>query len=365
MKVAFVLGTSAGGVGRHVHDLVAGLVAGGDDVLVAGPAEVDTHFGFSAAGARFIDLPVADRPHPTRDARAVSRLRAVVSGADVVHAHGLRAGALAALAALGTATPLVVTLHNATPGGRLGIVYAALERVVARRADLVLGVSADLVDGQRRLGARHTGLAVVAAPPPPVTGSDRAAVRAALGVDEARSLAVVVARLAPQKGLDLLVDALALVGDRAPVTTVVAGEGPLRAELTRRAERQGVDLRLVGHRGDVPDLLAGADVVVSAAVWEGQPVWLQEALHAGAPIVATDAGGTAAVLGDAGLVVANHDAGALADAVVEVLTDPTVAGSLRERARMRAGQLPSPADAVAAARAAHGQVRAGRSASER
>ena len=68
-------------------------------------------------------------------------------------------------------------------------------------------------------------------------------------------------------------------------------------------------MRLLGHRDDVPDLLAAADVVVSSAVWEGQPVGLQEALHAGAAVVATDVGGTAAVVGDAALLVPPADAG--------------------------------------------------------
>ena len=62
--------------------------------------------------------------------------------------------------------PVVATLHNAAPSGALtGVVYAGLERVVARGSALVLGVSADLVDAVDRLGARRTGLAVVAAPP--------------------------------------------------------------------------------------------------------------------------------------------------------------------------------------------------------
>ena len=78
---------------------------------------------------------------------AVRDLRRLSRDADVVHAHGLRAGALCCLATTGRRTPVVLTLHNAAPAGRLtGAVHAVLERVVARRAALVLGVSADLVD---------------------------------------------------------------------------------------------------------------------------------------------------------------------------------------------------------------------------
>ena len=201
--------------------------------------------------------------------------------------------------------PVVATLHNAAPSGAVtGAVYAALERVVALRSALVLGVSADLVERMRRLGARRTGLAVVAAPPPRAAARDRYAVHADLGIGARTSLAVVVARLAPQKGLDLLLDAQReLLGDDLDLLTVVAGDGPLRAHLQDRIDAEGLPVRLLGHRDDVPDLLAAADVVVSSAVWEGQPVGIQEALHAGAAVVATDVGGTAAVVGDAALLV--------------------------------------------------------------
>ena len=75
-----------------------------------------------------------------------------------MHAHGLRAGAFAGLALLGVARParpaLAVTVHNAPPGGRVARAsYELLERICARRADLVLGASADLVERMRGRGA--------------------------------------------------------------------------------------------------------------------------------------------------------------------------------------------------------------------
>lgn len=97
MRVAFVLGTTSGGTGRHVLMLVAGLVRRGHQVLVAGPGSVEEQFSFGEAGARFVEVPVSDRPDPVNDLRAVLAIRRLTRGADVVHAHGLRAGALAAL----------------------------------------------------------------------------------------------------------------------------------------------------------------------------------------------------------------------------------------------------------------------------
>ena len=231
-----------------------------------------------------VPLELSDRPHPARDARAVRDLGGLVGGADVVHAHGLRAAAVAVLAVGRGAVPVVATLHNAAPTGALtGAVYAALERVVALRSTLVLGVSADLVDADApaRRPAHRPGRRG-SAPAPRPRRRDRYAVHADLGLDPLTSLAVVVARLAPQKGLDLLLDAQGeLRGDDLDLITVVAGDGPLRAPLQARIDAEQLPVRLLGHRDDVPDLLAAADVVVSSAVWEGQPVGIQEALHAG------------------------------------------------------------------------------------
>ena len=102
-------------------------------------------------------------------------------------------------------------------------------------------------------------------------------------------------------------------------------------------------MRLLGHRSDVPDLLAAADVVVSSAVWEGQPVGIQEALHAGAAVVATDVGGTAAVVGDAALLVPPADPVSLSRAIRDVVLHGSVRDDLRSKAVERSGQLPTEA----------------------
>ncbi|MFW5471600.1 glycosyltransferase family 4 protein [Knoellia sp. CPCC 206435] len=360
MRVALVMGTSAGGTGRHVHDLASGLVGAGHDVVVLAPAGELDQFAFVGTGARTVVLGVSDRPHPVRDARALATLREVCGAADVVHAHGARVGALSAAALVGRSTPLVVTLHNASPGrGLAGRIHAVLERVVARGSDLVLGVSADIVEVQRRLGAVGAELAVIAAPPPTPVVHDRFAVRHALGIGARTLLLVTVARLAPQKDLDLLVDAVAemLCRHDVDVLAVVAGEGPDRDRLQQRIDAAGVPVRLLGHRSDVADLIAAADAVVSTARWEGQPVALQEALHAGAAIVATDAGGTGAVVDEAAILVPVGDVASMARALADVLLHAAVRDDLRSRAISRGSELPTSADALEAALTAYASVR--------
>jgi glycosyltransferase involved in cell wall biosynthesis len=359
LAVAFVLGTTSGGTGRHVAMLARGCANAGARVRVFGPAEVRRLFvapGTDAVG--FSEVRITDRPRPVGDTRAVLRLRRllVATSPDVVHAHGLRAGGFAALATwrllpIGrrgrTRPALVVTVHNAPPPkSRLAVIYAALERLVARRADVVLCVSPDLSANMRRLGAEHVQPAVVAADlPASAAVSD---LRADVSAGE-RPVVFGAGRLTPQKGFDILLAAAATWQGRQPLPVVtIVGDGPMAGGLASQARRLGVDARFLGTRDDVAGLLATADVFVLPSRWEGQPLVLQEALRAGCAIIAASVGGVRDLTGDdAALLVPAGDAAALGQAVLEVLDHPDLARSLRAAAASRAATLPTQADAVA------------------
>jgi glycosyltransferase involved in cell wall biosynthesis len=358
MRVLLVQGTSAGGVGRHVAGLARDLVAAGHAVVVAGPAQARDDFGLDATGADFEPVPINDRPRPRSDVSAIVSLRRLAGSVDVVHAHGLRAGGLVAvalgpvlLAGRDGGPRLVVTLHNQPVGGGLvAAVTGVLERLVARRADVVLGVSLDLVRRMERLGAARTGRALVPAPRGGDPRRTREQVREELDLRPATALVVTVARLAPQKGLHLLLDGVReLIARRPdlPVVAVVAGDGPLAGELQSRIDAEALPVRLLGRRSDVADLFAAADVAVCSSVWEGQPLVVQEALRLGAPLVATDVGGTAEVAGDAAVLVPFGNPGALADAVARLVDDPAERAALSSAGRVRAQTFPTDADALA------------------
>jgi glycosyltransferase involved in cell wall biosynthesis len=370
MRVAYVTGTVTGGTGEHVAMLAGGCARQGIAVTVFGPRLAGRRF-FADAPAQagtavtFVPVEIADRPRPARDLASVLRLRRLLAGTrpDVVHAHGLRAGAVAALALMGRGGPggqagpgvhraaLAVTVHNAPPGGLAGAVYAALERIVARRADAVCCVSGDLAARMRRLGASDVSRALVPAPATTAPGPGAVtAVRAELGGD-GQPVVLAVGRLAAQKGFATLLAAAARWQGRDPgPLLVLAGEGPLDRALRAQADASGIRIRFLGQRDDVPALLAAADVVVVPSLWEGQPMIVQHALRAGRPVVASRAGGIPDLTGEDGAVlIPPADAGGLADAVLSVLDDPALARRLGAAARARADALPGQAAAVGAA----------------
>lgn len=288
------------------------------------------------------DVDIRERPHPVHDLTAIRALRAQAAALDarVVHAHGLRAGALAALALPRTGPRLVVTLHNRPVGGLpVRAIGAGLLRILCARADTVLAVSPDLADLARRAGAREVQRAVI--PARLVDGPAPARPDFAPGQ---RLEVLVLARLAPQKGLDTLLDACAhLAGRRIPLRVRIAGEGPLRAHLSRRIADEHAPVELLGHRDDIDELLTQSDLAVSSATWEGQPIGIQEILRAGCPLIATDAGGTRWVTGDAATLVPVGDGRALAEAIARH-SDPTLLATAAAASRDRGARLPTADD---------------------
>ena len=327
-RVLLVLATSTGGVGRHVQSLAAGLTAAGHRVVVAGPASTREVFDLPT----YEVVEIGATPHPARDAVAAGRLRSLARDADVVHAHGLRAGALSVLAP----RPVVVTLHNEVSGR----VAAVLERLVAHRANVVLAASADLAARARVVGAKDVRLAPVAAPWLVPTGRDPG-----LG----HPLVLAVGRLHPQKGYDTLVAALPAWPD---AVVAVAGDGPLAESLAAAAP----SVRWLGRRDDVADLLAAADVVVLPSGWEARPLTAQEALRAGRPLVATAVGGVPDLVQDGAVLVPPGDPVALGAAVRRLLDDPAEAASVAARGAAVARTWPSEADTVAQVAAVYAEL---------
>jgi glycosyltransferase involved in cell wall biosynthesis len=344
-----VLASSTGGIGRHVASLAAGLAAAGVEVGVHAPAATENQFAFSAAGPAFHQLEIPAGPH-VRDAAAVRRLARQLreESPDVVHAHGLRAGLVAALARP-AGCPLVVTWHNLVlAGGLRARVFRSLERYVARSADVTLGASADLVARVRELGGRDVRLGAVAAPTLPPPERPAAEVRHELGVADDQSLVLSVGRLHPQKGYDVLIAAAARWRTRQPPPVVViAGSGPAYMPLAAQISDQHAPVTLLGHRRDVADLLAAADLAVVSSRWEARQLFAQEALHAGRALVATRVGGLPELVGEAAMLVEPGDVDELDKAVRRMLDNPGLRARYAERAITQAATWPTEADTLA------------------
>ena len=343
LRLLLTLGRSTGGVGRHVHTLASELATRGHDVAVCAPSSTQDTFDWSATGARFVAAPVG-AVAPAAAVQAARTLRRLAADADVVHAHGARAGATAARARV---RPLVITWHNAPAGTlRRRVGLRILERVAARGASVTLAASQDLAHRARAAGARDVRFAPVSVAPLPEPNRSRAEMRTTLGVGE-RPVVLAIARLAKQKRLDLLVEASRGWATEPDTPVVlVAGEGRYRQELAAAAAAANSSMRLLGHRSDIAELLAAADVVALTSDWEARPLVAQEALRAGVPLVATEVGGVADLVGDAAVLVPRGDAAAFRSALIRLAADPDERSRLGSLGREQAASWPTVQETV-------------------
>lgn len=363
MKVLMVLGRSTGGVGGHVDTLVAGLRDVGHDVQILTADSTARTFGWSDAHRLWPVHHGTRAPRGLVDWHRVMRLAGTV---DVVHAHGHQAAVVAAVA-VARARPrprLVVSLHNdlpPAPPSATGRVLASAARSLVgwalRRADLVTGASADLVDLALELGARRAEPVLVPSVAvagllrsDPLGAPERDVLLGGAGIATDRPLVLTMSRIAPQKDLPTLLGAARL--SRVPATWVVVGDGDerLRARLEHEADGirhpggHGPAVRFVGSRTDVAAWLRAADVFVLTSRWEARALVVQEAMAAGLPVVVTRTGGLPELVDGAGSLVAVGDSSALAGEVDHLLREPELRARRGAAARAVAATWTTPDD---------------------
>ncbi len=169
---------------------------------------------------------------------------------------------------------------------------------------------------------------------------DKTEVRSQLGLKADARLVAVVATLKEQKGHRYLIEALTSIVPRHPDLHVLfIGDGDLREELQTQIKglNLGDQIHFLGNRSDVPELLAASDFFVLPSLWEGLPMSLLEAMATGLPIVATEVSGTVQVMipNETGILVPPGDAGRLARAIEQLLSDPAQAQMMGAAARRR------------------------------
>ena len=349
-RVLQLLGPSTGGIRRHVAYLSDQLRAAGWEVGIAGPAGVLDDLDHV--------VPIPDGTDPRGVLRSGRALRPLLPSYDLVHAHGLKPGWIAALGSRRgrvAHTPVVLSVHNLVldeVAGRSATTLRRLEGWLPGRVDATIAISGEVA--RRFAGSRGAvGIHVIPpAGPPPAPTRSRDEVRAALGLGPADDLVVTAARLHPQKGLYVLLDAAELAVEQRPgLRWFVFGDGPLRDPLRAEIARRGLSgvVHLAGTRPDVDDELAAADAVVVTSQWESGPLVVLEALGLGRPVVSTRVGLAPDVIDESrGRVVDVGAAPDLADALVAVLRDPPdapdgVSGSF---ARFQPAALASAVEAV-------------------
>ncbi len=262
-------------------------------------------------------------------------------GVAILHAHEFFMNTLGLMASRLTGVPLVATVHGKNYYAdrlRRRIAY----RLVGRFAGRMVTVSEDnkrfLAE---RIGIPRSRVQVIPNGVPLDQNASEAgisALRKALGLNHHNEIVGTVGSLYPVKGHKYLIDAARAVLRRfQEAVFLIVGRGGLLEELEAQADQLGIasHLRFLGHREDVRDLLSVCDVFVLPSLSEGLPLALLEAMAAGVPAVATRVGGVGEVLEDrkTGLLVPPGDSRALAQGIMTLLEDRSLARELADAAR--------------------------------
>jgi glycosyltransferase involved in cell wall biosynthesis len=340
---------NVGGAALHVIQLAAEQQRRGHDVLVVAgtlaPGEESMEYAAEEREVTVHRLPVLQRELSQDDAVVVRALRRIMEERhpDVLHTHTAKAGATGRIAAitLGRRRPAAVvhTFHGHVLRGYFGSrreeAFRRIERVLARRTDALIAVSAEVRDELVALGVAPRGRFVVIpygfelTGPSAASERSRAAQRAALGIADDTFVIGWAGRLTDiKRPLDLVATLAETVRHGVDAVLVVVGDGTEREQTEQRARELGVleRCRFVGFQRRMDEWYPVFDALLLTSENEGTPVVAIEALAAERPVVATDAGGTGTVVRDglSGYLVPIGDVEALGSRIALLAGDPAL-----------------------------------------
>ncbi len=334
-----------GGIQRHTLDLSEWLRLNGHDVFFAGsPGEWMNEAKDEAFTA--LDLISVGATGGHLYARIFSAVRSSIKirkvlkrhRIELIHAHETAPALVARLATLGLKIPILMTYHGSEPErvphvGRVG-------RLTAKR--IITPSFRTAKDLQERGGVPKSKVSVIGLGVHPAATIETELVRQRrrelLG-DDGNLLVVTIARLAPQKGIDILIDVVRRVSSRRKdIRFVVVGDGPLRDDVKRWSAEAGTEscLRFVGRSDEPYAYLKAADLFMLTSNWEALPITIVEAFRAGLPVIATDTGGVKELVDPSvGQVVHIADAKATTESVIEICENDSLRAELSANALSR------------------------------
>jgi glycosyltransferase involved in cell wall biosynthesis len=332
LRVMHVLRAPLGGLFRHVIDLARGQIARGHEVglitdsITGGPqAQAILADLLPSLKLGLLRLPMHRNPHVTdltNLSRVIKHMR--IHEPHVVHGHGSKGGLYARLSGFVPTTPDVVRAYtphggsfNYYPGSVLHRLYMMAEGLLARRTDILLFESAFIGSCfEAYVGVQGPMKRVV------LNGIGEAEAEAVTPNADAADF-VYVGELRAAKGIDTLLDALAIVGKRLGRVprTVLVGSGPDQQALSAHA----ASLNLTGSisfPGPMPARHAftlGRTLLVPSRA-ESLPYIVLEGAAARLPMIATDVGGIPEIFGpNAGQLIHSNDPQLLADSMIDEL----------------------------------------------
>ncbi len=358
MKVLYLITRlDRGGSAKIFFNLIKALKADGMEVVMAsGPSilpEEDPEVFSRENKIKFYLVPnLVRNPNPVKDIKAFFEILFILSREkpDVLHTHTSKAGFLGRIA--GKLSNIKAVIH--TPHGHvfygyfnrvLSYVFFLLERLATVFTDKIIAITER--ERQEYIRLRIAGGEKIQTIPNGIhieqflSVSDNKKVRDELGVKPSVALIGWVGNLVGIKGCKYFIDAAGIIRKTFPDSAfLIVGDGPLKGELEKKTETMGLSDRIyfTGYRDDIPNILSSIDILVISSLNEGLGLVAIEAMASARPVVTTNVGGLPEVVIDGryGFVVPPKDPNSIADAVLKILTNPSLKEKMGIEAKERA-----------------------------
>ncbi len=348
-KVLLVVRPTEGGIGKHIVTLSTG-ISKYFAVAVACPQHSPLAEKLRSSCVKVLPLPLAGTIAPRQDFLALKMLVEYMRSLRIslVHSHGAKAALIARPASIFAGVPVSVytvhnsVIHNNLPQWKNNLIILT-EYLLSLVTDGIITVSEALrreitvmekIPARKitviRNGINYARLDFTA---------EREKFKRQWNIPANRTVLGTVARLAPQKGLSVLVQAAAMLVPRCNLHFLIVGDGPLKKSLQEQIRAANLEnlFTFTGTIKNTAEAYAAMNMFVLPSLTEGLPLSLLEAMACALPVVASSAGGIPEVVtdGDCGILVTPGNPEQLASGIARLLDHPQWARQLGARARQK------------------------------
>jgi glycosyltransferase involved in cell wall biosynthesis len=280
---------------------------------------------------------------PVRDIMGLCEIIALIrrERPALLHTHTTKAGMLGRVAGGMTRTRTIHTPHGHLFYGYFGKgierLYIFLERLAARCCERIITISEDErkeylkrgIGNEKKVVTIYNGIDMYRFP------GDGKKVRAELRIAQRVPLVGFVGRLNQVKGPHLFVEAAKRIEKALPQAHfIMAGDGTMKEELAKMAQGSPC-LHFLGHREDIPDVIAALDLLIIPSLNDGFNLTAVEAMASSKPIVATAVGGLPEVVGGGGILIRPGDTSSMAQEAITLLTSSHLRKEIGVKGRRR------------------------------
>ena len=268
------------------------------------------------------------------DVRYIFKLRKIIKNYDIIHTHNSSPQLYTVLANVGLHKRLVTTEHNTTNRKRNNCLLRMVDKWMYKHYNQIICISDKAAENLKEYLGRMDKICVI------YNGVDVEQFHQAqpvVGMKSSRFVALMVAAFRPQKDQDTLVRTISrLPKDKYEVW--FAGDGARMGEVQNLVIKLGVEeqVKFLGNRTDIPQLLKTADVIVMSTHYEGLSLSNIEGMSAGKPFVASDVDGVHEITNGYGILFPHEDDQSLSEILQRLSIDDAYYREVAEKCYYRA-----------------------------